>query len=219
MEAEATLHSLPRWVGAYAEKAIAARGNLELVRQLLDDSPIPMVIYDDDRRYVEANHPAEVALGMSRDELRRRRLDDLTPAHLIPALHAGWARLMETGVWAGPYDSGQPESGTWLGIVYYCLANLLPGQHFNVFAPMGWPGAHTSAEVLVDANGGSAALTPRELEVLQLAATGRNGPMIADELVVSQATVNTHFQHIYHKLAVRDRGAAVAKGMRQGLIS
>jgi len=43
--------------------------------------------------------------------------------------------------------------------------------------------------------------------------------MIADELVVSQATVNTHFQHIYNKLAVRDRGAAVAKGMRLGLIS
>jgi two-component system nitrate/nitrite response regulator NarL len=31
--------------------------------------------------------------------------------------------------------------------------------------------------------------------------------------------VNTHFQHIYNKLGVGDRAAAVAKAMRQGLIS
>jgi DNA-binding CsgD family transcriptional regulator len=210
---------MPRWVGAYAEKAIAARGDEALVGQLLGDSPIPIVMFDDYRRYIDANQPAEVALGLSREELLRHRLDDLTPQHFLVDLPASWDRFLETGVWAGPARPDQTGTGTWLGIVYYLLANVLPGQHFNVFAPMGWPGAHTSAEVLVDVQGKAPALTPRELEVLQLAATGRNGPMIADELVVTQATVNTHFQHIYNKLAVRDRGAAVAKGMRLGLIS
>ena len=61
-------------------------------------------------------------------------------------------------------------------------------------------------------------LTPRELEVLDLAAAGCNGPMIAARLVVSAATVRTHFEHIYEKLEVRDRAAAVAKAMRLGLI-
>jgi ATP/maltotriose-dependent transcriptional regulator MalT len=65
----------------------------------------------------------------------------------------------------------------------------------------------------------AAPLTPRELEVLDLAATGCNGPMIAAELVVSAATVRTHFEHIYEKLEVRDRAAAVAKAMRLGLIA
>jgi ATP/maltotriose-dependent transcriptional regulator MalT len=37
--------------------------------------------------------------------------------------------------------------------------------------------------------------------------------------VVSAATVRTHFEHIYAKLAVSDRGAAVAKAMRLGLIA
>ncbi len=83
---------------------------------------------------------------------------------------------------------------------------------------MGWPGAHGSAEVL-DLSDGPAVLTPREIEVLQLSAGGSIGPMIAHELFVSQATVNTHFQHIYSKLGVGDRAAAVAKAMRQGLIS
>lgn len=209
---------MPRWVGVYAERAVAARGNPELVGQLLENSEIPIVLYDDERRYIEANHPAEVALGLSREELLVLRLDDLTPKHFLADLPASWERMLETGVWAGPTRADESGTGTWLGIVYYMLAHILPGQHFNAFAPMGWPGAHGSAEVL-DMPNGLPSLTPRELEVLQLAATGSTGPMIADKLYLSQATVNTHFQHIYNKLGVGDRAAAVAKAMRQGLIS
>jgi DNA-binding CsgD family transcriptional regulator len=210
------LESLPRWVGAYAEKAIAARGDPERVRLLLLNSAVPMVLYDDARRYVDANAAAEAALGTSREELLQRRLDDLTPAHLMPELIAGWARLIETGVWAGPLNSGEPGNRTWLGIVYFCLANIQPGRHFNAFAPMGWPGAHTSAELAEPP--GAVHLSPRELEVLQLAADGRNGPGIAEALVISPATVRTHFENVYHKLSVTDRAAAVAKAMRYGLI-
>jgi DNA-binding CsgD family transcriptional regulator len=215
---EATLSSMPRWVGTYAERAIAARGSLTLVGQLLERSEIPIVIFDDHRRYLDANRPAEVALGLSRDELLQHRMDDLTPEHLRVNLPEAWARFLENGVWAGPTSGALPENGTWLGIVYYFLAHVLPGRHLNAFAPMGWPGAHASAEVLELGNG-RVSLTPRELEVLQLAAGGSTGPLIADQLCVSQATVNTHFQHIYSKLGVNDRAAAVAKAMRQGLIS
>lgn len=63
-----------------------------------------------------------------------------------------------------------------------------------------------------------AALTPREREVLQLAADGRSTREIADVLVLSPCTVKTHFQHIYEKLEVPDRTAAVAHCMRRGLI-
>jgi two-component system nitrate/nitrite response regulator NarL len=62
-------------------------------------------------------------------------------------------------------------------------------------------------------------LSARELEVLQLAAHGLSGPMIAEQLVIAPATVKTHFEHIYEKLGVTDRTAAVAEAMRQGLIS
>jgi PAS domain S-box-containing protein len=61
-------------------------------------------------------------------------------------------------------------------------------------------------------------LTERELEVLRLAAEGRNGPGIAEQLVLSPATVRTHFEHIYEKLGVGDRAAAVALALRTGLI-
>jgi PAS domain S-box-containing protein len=62
------------------------------------------------------------------------------------------------------------------------------------------------------------ALTPRELEVLQLAARGCAGREIAERLVGSPATVRTHFGRIYEKYGVSDRAAAVAKALREGLI-
>jgi PAS domain S-box-containing protein len=63
------------------------------------------------------------------------------------------------------------------------------------------------------------ALTPRELEVLCLAAQGESGPEIAAQLFVSPATIKTHFEHIYAKFGVCDRASAVAKAFRLGLLS
>jgi DNA-binding CsgD family transcriptional regulator len=63
------------------------------------------------------------------------------------------------------------------------------------------------------------ALTPRELEVLCLAAQGESGPEIAARLFVSPATIKTHFEHIYTKFGVCDRASAVAKAFRLGLLS
>jgi DNA-binding CsgD family transcriptional regulator len=62
-------------------------------------------------------------------------------------------------------------------------------------------------------------LTARELEVLGLAADGLTGRRIADRLEISPATVKTHFEHIFRKLDVGDRGGAVAQGIRGGLIA
>jgi DNA-binding CsgD family transcriptional regulator len=65
---------------------------------------------------------------------------------------------------------------------------------------------------------GPRSLSNREVEVLQLAAQGLSAPMIAERLMISPATVKTHFQHTYEKLGVTDRAAAVAEAIRQGLI-
>ena len=61
-------------------------------------------------------------------------------------------------------------------------------------------------------------LSPRELEILQLTAEGRSAGEIAERLYLSRTTVKTHLQHIYEKLGVADRAAAVAEGMRRGLV-
>jgi two-component system nitrate/nitrite response regulator NarL len=62
------------------------------------------------------------------------------------------------------------------------------------------------------------ALTPREAEILSMIAAGRSAPDIGKGLNLSTATVKTHLQHLYEKLGVSDRAAAVAEAMRRGLI-
>lgn len=62
------------------------------------------------------------------------------------------------------------------------------------------------------------ALTPREQEILHLIAAGKSLPQIASELYLGLTTVKTHVQHLYEKLGVSDRAAAVASAMRRGLI-
>lgn len=48
-------------------------------------------------------------------------------------------------------------------------------------------------------------LTPRELEVLELVASGLRSRVIARELGVTEATVNRHLSNIYRRLGVRNR--------------
>jgi DNA-binding NarL/FixJ family response regulator len=62
------------------------------------------------------------------------------------------------------------------------------------------------------------ALTPREIEVLQLVAAGNTNAQVAQQLFISETTVKTHLKHIYRKLNADDRAAAVAIAVEKRLI-
>lgn len=62
------------------------------------------------------------------------------------------------------------------------------------------------------------ALSEREVEVLRLLATSLSGPDIACELFVSVNTLRTHTKHIFTKLDVHTRRAAVSRATELGLI-
>jgi DNA-binding NarL/FixJ family response regulator len=61
-------------------------------------------------------------------------------------------------------------------------------------------------------------LSPREQEVLELVAGGTTNREAAARLFISEATVKTHLVHLYEKLGVNDRAAAVAVGYERGLL-
>ncbi len=63
------------------------------------------------------------------------------------------------------------------------------------------------------------ALSARELEVLRIVADGATNREAAVRLFISEATVKSHMLHIYLKLGVNDRAAAVAEAFRRGLLA
>jgi DNA-binding NarL/FixJ family response regulator len=62
-------------------------------------------------------------------------------------------------------------------------------------------------------------VTERELEVLRLVASGSSNREVAERLFISEATVKTHLLHIYGKLGVNDRAAAVGEAFERGLLT
>lgn len=62
------------------------------------------------------------------------------------------------------------------------------------------------------------ALSPREIEILELLAQGLSNRQIARSLFISEATVKTHLVHVFGKLGVETRTAAVTTAVERRLI-
>jgi DNA-binding NarL/FixJ family response regulator len=87
-------------------------------------------------------------------------------------------------------------------------SGLMPGAA----AGAGAPDSKTQVKELAEA------LSPREMEVLNLLVSGQSNQEIADSLIISLATAKTHVRNILNKLAVDDRTQAAVLAMRSGLV-
>jgi DNA-binding CsgD family transcriptional regulator len=211
------LKTVPRAVGAAAEAALAARGDEAWLRRVFSQQRVPMLLVDDERRYVDVNLALRLAFRLSLDQIRSLRIEDLTAPERLPIMERVWSRLTDSGCVAGTGPMVAP-SGNRLEVVYCALANVLPGLHVGAVAPAAWTEEEFGGLPIDVPAPPAAPLTPRELEVLLHSADGSSGPEIADELVISLGTVRKHFENVYKKLRVSDRPAAVAKALRLGLI-
>jgi DNA-binding NarL/FixJ family response regulator len=124
---------------------------------------------------------------------------------LAGALRAGAAGFLLKGV---PVEDLQravrtvAEGGAWLD----------PAVTSRVLATYRQGPAPTGPDRAVEV------LTPREREVLILIGSGRSNAEIAEELCLGEGTVKTHVGHVFAKLQLRDRAAAVVFAFDHGLV-
>jgi DNA-binding NarL/FixJ family response regulator len=125
---------------------------------------------------------------------------------LFPALEAG-ARGYLTK------DAGAEEIEQAIGALAAGRTHLDPAVQQRLGAAVldSPPAARADGDALPDD------LTPCEAEVLKLIAAGLSNTEIAAALVVSNATVKTHVNHILAKTGARDRAQAVRYAYRHGL--
>jgi len=193
-----------------------ARNQPRQLDRVFARSPVPLVLMDASRRFRHANTAACMTLRLGVGDLRARRAQDIVLPFAMTTFETAWAQMCDGGqvsVEALTLEGGDKAPVT---VAARGVAEAMPGLFLAGFAPNSLSGEELA--VFPDDSQLAAPLTPRELDLLQLAADGLCGPMIAEELVLSRATVRTHFENIYSKLDVHDRAGAVGKAMRLGLI-
>lgn len=100
--------------------------------------------------------------------------------------------------------------GIWLGL------KLTGKKEVVVYKEVAVPAS--SPFVLNEVRLRELAVTPRELEILALIATGMSNREIAEKLFVSENTVKTHSSRLFDKLSAKRRTQAVQIGKELGLI-
>ncbi len=132
---------------------------------------------------------------------------ELPPALLVRSLPPrGWAIV--------PPDAGPEELQAAVLAAAQGMA-AMPASLAGQVLASGLSTARTQAAGTEE----QAALTTRELEVLQLLSQGLPNKQIARLLSISEHTVKFHISSIYAKLGVSSRAEAVSRGIRAGLIS
>ena len=106
------------------------------------------------------------------------------------------------------------------GAAAYVLKSMPKNDLLAVIRSVHAGGRHIPAEVAtrLAEHLGEESLTSRELEVLRLIRDGHRNKQIADELAISEATVNYHIKNLVDKLQANDRTHAVTIALRRGIL-
>lgn len=188
-------------------------GHFEWSRASFHGSLVPMVIADEERRFVASNPAACLLLRLAEADVTRLRIDDLTPPESRANLDALWEAFRRDGVQEGIFELMMPD-GARLEVEYSATTNVEPGLHLSILMfPPGGQGQR------LEPSGARQTLTEREREVLGMVASGRGTSWIAAELGVSSSTVETHVRHVLEKLGARNRAHAISLGLELGEIS
>lgn len=196
------------------------------LRAGFDQSRHPMLIADDQRRWVSGNAAASHLLGIAREEIPWRTMDEFTPPSGRLRLQEQWEAFLAGGAAEGWYELYVPDRGPVL-VEFSAIAHVLPSRHLTVFIA---PDEATIEQAQATAArepawapavaGGSvrSKLTKREREVMTLVAAGGQSSDMAERLFLSPETIKSHVQNAMGKLGAHTRAHAVAIALVTGQI-
>jgi len=197
------------------------------LRTAFERSRHPMLIADDQRRWVTGNAAACDLLGIARDEIPWHTIDEFTLPSERTRLAAQWEAFLANGAAEGWYQLYVPERGT-VPVEFSATANVLPARHLSVFIPhdelsdeqSGRGLAHEEPWTPGVAEGSERLqLTDREREVMSLGASGLQSGDIAERLFLSPETIKSHVHNAMGKLGAHTRAHAVAIALVRGEIT
>ena len=169
---------------------------------------LPVLIIDDQRRVDSANPAALALLGVRAEAVVGRRLEELLPA--------SDRRHLTSLSWA--MNIGGSLAG-WLPL--QIGADRVLVEFVSINDDRGWHELH----ILPPGDGRAAPdprqhrpLSQREIEVLTLAARGFTTGQIAEQLHLSESTIETHVRRMVQALGAANRVHAVALAIGRGLI-
>ena len=197
------------------------------LRTALERSRHPMLIADDQRRWVTGNVAACDLLGIAREEIPWRTMDDFTAPDERKRLEEQWGAFLASGGAEGWYQLYVPDRGS-LPVEFSATANVLPARHLSVFIPPDEASAAQGgsrstrgaawAPVAVEGSG-RLQLSEREREVMTLVASGLQSADIAERLFLSPETVKSHVHNALGKLGAHTRAHGVAIALVTGQIT
>ena len=197
------------------------------LRMALERSRHPMLIADDQRRWVTGNAAACDLLGIAREEIPWRTMDEFTSPLERRRLEEQWGGFLASGGAEGWYQLYVPNRGS-VPVEFSATANVLPARHLSVFIPpdeasaeqaRGDLGQATPWAPVVVEGAGRLQLTEREREVMTLVASGLQSADIAERLYLSPETVKSHVHNALGKLGAHTRAHAVAIALVTGQIT
>jgi DNA-binding NarL/FixJ family response regulator len=127
------------------------------------------------------------------------------------------ARIVVLTMYSGDEDIHRALEA---GAATYLLKDTLSDDLLRVIRDVHAGECRLPADVqaALDARANQRSLTPREIQVLDLVAKGKRNKEIAAILGISRVTVPVHLKHIFSKLDVTDRTAAVSIAVRRGIV-
>jgi len=169
-----------------------------------------IVLVSADGTIVDLNPSALKLYSREREELIGRSVfDELMPETAEKEWAAYFAQLQSNELVTG--TTTVIAGDETIPIEFRVRANYRPGVHLCLLR---------SPVMLNGRNGdGGPSLTPREREIFRLLALGYNAPEIAQQLVLSPATVRTHVQNGVARLGAKTRVQAIALALTRGDIS